>query len=213
MTLDTDTTRPDPVSLYGRGKIADPAGYCESPWREWVLRLKDELTPEELLGELWVAIKFLDELQRNLISFKFARTHPLRIGKKERLSAYRRAVRDLSQNDLAAEFEVNKSTVSRWLTGSREAPLPFLNRLENSEMERFGRVSAQADTLWLALCDGPVDDPNLADLRLYQLYEFGRAINVTPEDLADLAGPLTPQAMGRIEETLNTPFEGFPAKV
>ena len=204
--LDTDSAGPDPVVIYGLGYLGEPEDYCDSPWKGWIRRLRDELTTEQLVGELCVSIEFLDELQRNLVSFDFARRHPLRIGKKDRLQAYRRAVRDLSQDDLAAEFKVNKSTVSRWLTGRREAPLPFLNRLENVEMERFGRTSAQADTLFLALTDDPLDDPESVENRLYQLVEFGMTVdNVTPEDLADLAGPLTPQAMTRIEKAQNTP--------
>ena len=205
MALDTDIASPDPIELYGRGYLGNPEDYCNSPWKAWILRLRDELTTEQLVGELWSAIDLLGDLRRNLVSFDFARKHPLRIGKKDRLQAYRRAVRDLSQNDLAAEFEVNKSTISRWLTGTREAPLSFLNRLENSEMEQYGRVSAQADTLWLALTDDPLGDPDTVDLRIVQLYEFvmkpfEMEENVTPEDLLDLAGPLTHKAMARIEE-------------
>ena len=37
--------------------------------------------------------------------------------------------------------------------------------------------------------------------------------DVTPEDLLNLAGPLTPQAMARIEEAWNTPIGELPAKV
>ncbi len=37
--------------------------------------------------------------------------------------------------------------------------------------------------------------------------------DLTLEKIMDLAGPLTPQAMGRIEEALNTPFGELPAGV
>lgn len=80
-------------------------------------------------------------------------------------------------------------------------------------MERYGRASVKVDGLWLALCEDPLNHPDTVNLRLVQLYEFGLEENVTPEDLLNLAGPLTPQAMARIEEALNTPIEEFPAKV
>ena len=204
---------PDPVWLYGLGHTADPDDYCGSPWREWILKLRHELTREEILAELWSAIDLLGDLRRNLVSFDFARKHPLRIAKKERLRYYKKAVRDLKQTDLAAEFEVTKSTVSRWLSGTRDAPQPFLNRLEDLEMDRYTRASVQVDGLWLALCEDPLNDPDTVDLRLVQLYEFGMEGDVTPEDLLNLARPLTPQAMVRIEEALNTPMGELLAKV
>ncbi len=190
---------PDPVKLYGRGYTAGVEEYLRSPWKAWILKLRHELTREEILAELWSAIDLLGDLRRNLVSFDLARKHPLRIAKKERMRYYKKAVRELKQTDLAAEFEVTKGTVSRWLSASRDAPQPFLTRLEDLEMERYGRASVKVDGLWLALCEDPLDDPDTVDLRLVQLYKFGMEEDVTPEDLLDLAGPLTPQAMARIE--------------
>ncbi len=204
---------PDPVRLYGLGFTAGVDDYCGSPWQAWILKLRHELTREEILAELWSAIDLLGDLRRNLVSFDLARKHPLRIAKKERMRYYKKAVRELKQTDLAAEFDVTKSTISRWLSGTRDAPQPFLKRLEDLEMERYGRASVKVDGLWLALCEDPLDDPDTVDLRLVQLYEFGMEDDVTPEGLLNLAGPLTPQAMARIEEVLNTPIEEFPAKV
>ena len=80
-------------------------------------------------------------------------------------------------------------------------------------MERYGRAIVKVDGLWLALCEDPLNDPDTVDLRLVQLYEFGMEEDVTPEDLLDLAGPLTPQAMARIEEVLNTPIGELQATV
>ena len=191
---------PDPVKLYGRGYTAGVEEYLRSPWKAWILKLRHELTREEILAELWSAIDLLGDLRRNLVSFDLARKHPLRIAKKERMRYYKKAVRELKQTDLAAEFEVTKGTVSRWLSASRDAPQPFLKCLEDLEMERYGRASVKVDGLWLALCEDPLDDPDTVALRLVQLNEFGMEEDVTPEDLLDLAGPLTPQAMARIEE-------------
>ena len=204
---------PDPVKLYGRGYAPDVEEYLGPLWKAWILKLRHELTSEEILAELWSAIDLLGDLRRNLVSFDLARKHPLRIAKKESMRYYKKAVRELKQTDLAAEFDVSKSTVSRWLSGTRDAPQPFLNRLEDLEMERYGRASVKVDGLWLALCEDPLDDPDTVDHRLVQLYEFGMEDDVTPEDLLTLAGPLTPKAMARIEEALNTPFGELPAKV
>ena len=73
-------------------------------------------------------------------------------------------------------------------------------------MERYGRAIVKVDGLWLALCEDPLNDHDTIDLRLVQLYEFGMAEDVTPENLLHLAGPLTTQAMARIHEALNTPI-------
>ena len=197
-TLSVVDDAPDPVKLYGRGYTADVDDYCGAPWKAWILKLRYELTREEILAELWSAIDLLGDLRRNLVSFDLARKHPLRIAKKERMRSYKKAVRELKQTDLAAEFEVTKGTVSRWLSASRDAPQPFLTRLEDLEMERYGRVSVKVDGLWLALCEDPLNDPDTVDHRLVQLYEFGIQDDMTPESLLDLAGPLTPQAMARI---------------
>ncbi len=204
---------PDPVKLYGLGYTADVEEYLRSPWKAWILKLRHELTTEEILAELWSAIDLLRDLRRNLVRIDFARKHPLRIGKQERMRSYKKAVRELKQTDLAAEFEVTKSTVSRWLSGSRDAPQPFLKCLEDLEMERYGRSIVRVDGLWLALCEDPLNDPDTVDLRLVQLNEFGMENDVTPEGLLNLAEPLTPQAMARIEKALNTPFGELPAKV
>ena len=189
---------PDPVRLYGLGYTPDVDEYLRSPWKAWILKLRHELTREEILAELWSAIDLLGDLRRNLVGFDLARSHPLRIGKKQRMQYYKKAVRELKQSDLATEFDVTKSTVSRWLSASRDAPQPFLTRLEDLEMERYGRVSVKVDGLWLALCEDPLNDPDTVDHRLVQLYEFGIQDDMTPESLLDLAGPLTPQAMARI---------------
>ena len=196
---------PDPVKLCGLGYTPDVDEYLRSPWKAWILKLRHELTREEILAELWSAIDLLGDLRKNLVSFDLARKHPLRIAKKERMRYYKKAVRELKQTELAAEFEVNKGTVSRWLSGSRDAPQPFLKRLEDLEMERYGRASVKVDGLWLALCKDPLNDPDTVDQHLVRLYEgvmkpFETEENVTPEDIHDLAGPLTPQAIARIEE-------------
>ncbi len=191
---------PDPVTLYGSGHEAEVDDYCSSPLREWIVRLRTELTREKIAAELWSALGLLGDLRRNLIGFDLARSHPLQIGKNERLGHYRKTLRDLTQTQLAKQFKVTKSTVSRWLWGQRDAPEPFLSHLEELENERYTRAGVRADCLWLALCDDPVDDPETVDLRLVQLYEFGSEAMVTPEDLLNLAGPLTPQAIARIKE-------------
>ena len=204
---------PDPVTLYGSGHEAEVDDYCSSPLRVWIVRLRTELTREEILAELWSAIGLLADLRRNLIRFDLARSYPLRIGKKERMRSYKKALRGVTQTELAKQFHVTKGTVSRWLGGARDAPRPFLSYLEDLEMARYTRVSVKVDCLWLALCEDHLDDPDTVDLRLVQLYEFGFAEDVTPDDLFNLAGPLTTQAMARIEEALNTPFGELPAKV
>ncbi len=212
-TLSVIDDAPDPVKLYGRGFLADVDEYLRSPWKAWILKLRHELTREEILAELWNAIDLLGDLRRNLVSFDLARNHPLRIGKQDRMRYYKKAVRELKQTDLATEFDVTKGTVSRWLSASRDAPQPFLKRLETLEMERYGRAIVKVDGLWLALCEDPLNDPDTVDLRLVQLYEFGMEEDVTPEGLLDLARPLTPQAMAKIERALNTPIGELPAKV
>ena len=50
---------PDPVKLYGRGYTADVEEYLRSPWKAWILKLRHELTREEILAERWSAIDLL----------------------------------------------------------------------------------------------------------------------------------------------------------
>ncbi len=138
---------------------------------------------------------------------------------KQRADVYKKAIAGIKkaggerQSDLASRFEVTDPTISRWLSGKREAPGSFWGDIRELELERLARADVRLQSLWLALCEDPLNGPDTVDLRLVQLNEFGMGEDVTPEDLLNLAGPLTPQAMARIEEALNTPIGELPAKV
>lgn len=104
-------------------------------------------------------------------------------------------------------------TMSRWLSAKREPPNAFWPFLYDLENDRLARADARVSGLWLALCEDDLTVPETVDLRLVQLWEWVVGEDLTPEQILALAGPLTPQAMAKIERALNTPIREFQAKV
>ena len=54
-TLDIASAAPDPVAIFGLGFLGEGDEYCKPPWDAWVFRLRDELTTDQLVDELWVS--------------------------------------------------------------------------------------------------------------------------------------------------------------
>ena len=181
--------------------------------------MKKELPHGDLLSELRDAVERYVGLRRSIIDMDHLSKAGLPGRSKQRADVYKKAITGIKkaggerQSDLASRFDVTDPTISRWLSGKREAPGSFWGYIRELELERLARADVRLQSLWLALCGDNLNDPKIVDFRLVQLWEWVVDDDLTLEKIMDLAGPLTPQAMARIEEALNTPFGEFPAKV